>query len=206
MRIIEIFKSIQGEGINQGYPCVFVRLAGCNLNCRWCDTPLARDMYAGDEMPPDDVISGIDRLGGRYVCITGGEPMMQAENVINLSKALHERGFRIDIETNGSIDFRRVQKYASVCMDVKCPSSGEAGASDTSLISCLTENDALKFVVEDEDDCRYAESVVKSTKPACPVFFSPVDGTDISKIASYILDNDLQVRLQLQLHRIIGMR
>jgi len=156
MRIIEIFKSIQGEGVRQGLPCVFVRFAGCNLNCRWCDTPHARDMRSGEEMTKQEIISQVEALGCRYMCITGGEPMLQAAGVIDLSKAFHEKGFTIDIETNGSIDFREVQKYASICMDVKCPSSGEAGASDISLVSYLNEDDALKFVVEDENDCRYA--------------------------------------------------
>lgn len=206
MRIIEIFKSIQGEGRNQGLPCVFIRLAGCNLNCLWCDTPHARDMEAGEEMSLVEAISVTSMLGGKYVCITGGEPMMQAESVIELAKALHEKGFCIDIETNGSIDFRGVQKYASICMDVKCPSSGEAGASDISLIPDLTEKDAIKFVVGDENDCRYAESVLDRTNPECPVFFSPVEGSNISNIASYMLEKNLRVRLQLQLHKIIGVR
>lgn len=206
MRIVEIFRSIQGEGRNQGLPCVFVRFAGCNLNCRWCDTSHARYADAGREMTIEDVISRIEKLGGNYVCITGGEPMTQAESIIGLAKGLHERGFHIDIETNGTIDFRGVQKYASICMDVKCPSSGEAGASRISLIPDLLEKDALKFVVQDENDCRFAEEILNNTDPVCPVFFSPVEGTDISKIATYIMEKDLRVRLQLQLHKIVGMR
>ena len=123
MKIAEIFRSLQGEGKNQGKICLFIRLAGCNLHCRWCDTDFARS--GGTEMSLDTVLEHVWRLNPSYVCITGGEPLLQAEDLEPLLASLHRRGTAIDIETNGTFDFTRLQPYASICMDVKCPSSGE---------------------------------------------------------------------------------
>jgi 7-carboxy-7-deazaguanine synthase len=202
MKIAEIFKSLQGEGKNQGRACLFIRLAGCNLDCTWCDTKYARD--GGIEMSLDSVLEQVWRVNPLYVCITGGEPLVQEDALEPLLTSLQKRGTQIDIETNGTIDFSRLQQYASVCMDVKCPSSGEQ--SNLALLEKIRPQDSVKFVVNDEADCRYAQEVMGSHRIAGECFFSPVFGTDYTAITKFILVNNLPVRFQLQLHKIIGVK
>ena len=139
-----------------------------------------------------------------YVCITGGEPLLQGDELERLLSSLRKRGIIIDIETNGTIDFTRFQPYASICMDVKCPSSGEQ--SDLGLLSKIRPQDSVKFVVKDDADCRYAQEVMNAHRIAGEIFFSPVFGTDYSEISRFILTNNLPVRFQLQLHKIIGVQ
>lgn len=201
MKVSEIFRSIQGEGLNQGRPCTFIRFAGCNLRCSWCDTPQA--LSGGMEMDPDEVTACVSALGGSYLCITGGEPLLQGRPLLALVESLAGHGYMIDIETNGTMDFTGFQDHASICMDVKCPSSGER--SDLTLLSSITGNDSVKFVVRDLDDCRYAEGVIEKYPVAGEIFFSPVEGSDASGIARFLLDHDIPARLQLQLHKILGM-
>ena len=202
MKIAEIFRSLQGEGKNQGKPCLFIRLAGCNLNCRWCDTTFARD--GGITMSLDSILEQVWRINPPYVCITGGEPLVQADTLEPLLASLHKRGTEIDIETNGTIDFSCLQPYASVCMDVKCPSSGVQ--SDFSLLEKIRPQDSVKFVVNDKTDCRYAQEVMNTHRIAGEIFFSPVFGTDNKVITKFILANNLPVRFQLQLHKLIGVK
>jgi 7-carboxy-7-deazaguanine synthase len=202
MKIAEIFRSLQGEGKNQGKPCLFIRLAGCNLNCHWCDTPGSRT--GGREMSRDTILEHLWRINPPYVCVTGGEPLLQAEELEPLLASLVKRGSSIDIETNGTIDFSRLQQYASVCMDVKCPSSGEK--SDLSLLAKLRAQDSVKFVVNDEADCRYAQEVIATHPIAGEIFFSPVFGADYKVISKFILTSGLPVRMQVQLHKIIGVQ
>jgi 7-carboxy-7-deazaguanine synthase len=201
MKIADIFRSFQGEGKNQGKPCFFIRLAGCNLRCRWCDTPASQT--GGIEMGLDTISEHIWRTNPSYVCITGGEPLLQAEELERLLVSLHKRGTTIDIETNGTVDFTRFQMYASICMDVKCPSSGEV--SNHSLLEKIRPEDSVKFVVKDEADCRYAQEVMKTHPIAGEIFFSPVYGTDYPEITRFILVNNLPVRFQIQLHKILGV-
>jgi len=202
MKIAEIFESLQGEGRNQGKPCLFIRLSGCNLSCRWCDTTYARD--GGTEMGCDAILEQVWRKNPRTVCITGGEPLLQKDELLQLLPSLRKRGTAVDIETNGTIAFADVQPYASICMDVKCPSSGEE--SDLSLLSLIRPEDSVKFVVGDGEDCRYAQEAMESRPIAGEIFFSPVHGTDYQPIIRFILKNNLPVRFQLQLHKIIGVK
>jgi len=202
MKIAEIFKSLQGEGVRQGAPCLFVRLSGCNLSCRWCDTKEA--LGAGIAMSEDYILEQCWRQNPRYVCITGGEPLLQTDALLPLLASLAKRGTVIDIETNGTIDFTPVQQYASVCMDVKCPSSGEK--SDLSLLAKIRTEDSVKFVVADEEDCQYAHGVMDKFPIAGPVFFSPVFGADTAPLVRYILVNNLPVRFQVQLHKVLGVK
>ncbi len=202
MKIVEIFSSLQGEGKNQGKPCLFVRLAGCNLHCLWCDTPASRS--GGKEMSPDNLAEAVRKFSLPYVCITGGEPLLQARELEPFLSTLRNRGIMIDIETNGTIDFTRFQPYASICMDVKCPSSGEE--SDLSLLAKIRPEDSVKFVVNNEIDCRYAREVMTVHPIAGEVSFSPVFGSDYKPIINFILENNLPVRFQLQLHKILGVQ
>jgi len=197
----EIFRSIQGEGINQGRPCTFIRFAGCNLDCSWCDTRRARS--GGREMDRDAILGRVRELGGRYVCITGGEPLMQGPPLLSLVQDLFSAGYAIDIETNGTLDFSPFQPYAGICMDVKCPSSGEK--SNLALLPLLSGRDAVKFVVSDLKDCEYAAGVMRTVPHGTQVFFSPVGGTDPLVVARFLIREDLPARLQLQLHKVIGV-
>jgi 7-carboxy-7-deazaguanine synthase len=202
MKIAEIFRSLQGEGKNQGKPCLFIRLAGCNLKCRWCDTPESRG--GGMTMSLDSILENVWRINPPYACITGGEPLLQGEELERLLESLHKRGTMIDIETNGTVDFSRFQPYASICMDVKCPSSGEE--SHLSLLEKLRPEDSVKFVVSDEADCRYAQEIIRAHRIPCEIFISPVYGTDYQVISKFILTNNLPVRMQVQLHKVIGVK
>jgi 7-carboxy-7-deazaguanine synthase len=202
MKIVEIFKSLQGEGKNQGKACVFIRLAGCNLQCRWCDTPESRS--GGREMSVDSVLEKVRTFRPALVCITGGEPLLQADELERLLFSIHRDGIRIDIETNGTVDFSRFQPYASVCMDVKCPSSGEQ--SDLSLLGRIRPEDSVKFVVNDVQDCRYALGIMITNRIAGEIFLSPVYGSDYRAISDFILSENLPVRMQVQLHKIIGVK
>ena len=202
MIVSEVFRSIQGEGTMQGYPCTFLRLGGCNLSCAWCDTAYARE--GGTPIPGNEVIQRITSLPGSLLCITGGEPLLQGDELLPLVRLLHENGYTIMIETNGTIDFRAYQPSASICMDVKCPSSGEE--SNLSLLQHISGNDSIRFVVADEADCRYAADVLQAHPVRSEVFFSPVYGSDYAGVAAFLLERDLPARLQIQLHRIIGVR
>lgn len=202
MKLVEIFKSIQGEGRNQGKPAVFIRLSGCNLNCSWCDTPGSHDK--GLDFENDEIIRRVNESGCRDICITGGEPLLQVSELRTLLSRLSRLGYSIEIETNGTIDFSPVQDNATICMDVKCPSSGEQ--SDLALLKKITSGDSVKFVVGNREDCQYAEGVIQHHPIRGEIFFSPVAGSDYHEIACYILDEDLPVRFQVQLHKIIGVR
>jgi 7-carboxy-7-deazaguanine synthase len=201
MNVLEIFYSIQGEGKNQGKPTVFIRLAGCNLDCRWCDTTGAHDQ--GTVLTSSEIIGKIRDFRCQEICITGGEPLLQEKELVDLLRLLSSLGYHIQIETNGTIDFSRCQEYSTICMDVKCPSSGEE--SNLSLLGRITERDSVKFVVGDDRDCRYAEQVIIASSIRGEVFFSPVWGSDMREIALFVLKNGLPVRIQVQLHKILGV-
>ena len=202
MRVAEIFRSLQGEGRDQGLITTFIRLTGCNLDCRWCDTRYARS--GGEDRTRDEVLAEVHALGCRRICITGGEPLLQARELLPLLSALHHAGYVIGIETNGTLDFRPFQPFASICMDVKCPSSGEE--SDLSLLAHLKGEDSVKFVVAGEEDCEYARRIIGEHPIRAEILLSPVFGTDCRAIADYVLTQDLPARFQLQLHRILGVR
>lgn len=202
MKVSEIFYSLQGEGKNQGKACLFIRCAGCNLDCRWCDTKDSRS--GGMEMDTSAIQNEVSRINPRLVCITGGEPLLQAEALKPLLASLHDNGIEIDIETNGTIDFTSLQPYASICMDVKCPSSG--AESDLSLLGTIRPEDTVKFVVADEHDCRYAQEVMQAYPIRGEIFFSPVNTADRDPIVRFILKNSLPVRFQIQLHKILGVK
>jgi 7-carboxy-7-deazaguanine synthase len=201
MKIAEIFRSIQGEGKNQGYPCTFLRLGGCNLRCTWCDTRQAQS--GGVERMESEIMQEIEALNGKRLCITGGEPLLQGEQLLPLVRTMRERDYIIEIETNGTFDFRPYQPYASVCMDVKCPSSGEQ--SDLSLLAHVTDKDSVKFVVGTFEDLDFAAEVMDHYSIRGEIFFSPVHGSSSRIVAEFLIDHDLSARLQLQLHKSIGV-
>jgi 7-carboxy-7-deazaguanine synthase len=202
MIVSEIFKSIQGEGKNQGRPCIFIRLAGCNLRCSWCDTAYA--WTGGESLEVSQVLDRVWRLNGTHVCLTGGEPLLQRDEVLEMLKKFSIHGYSVEIETNGTQDFRDMQQFAAICMDVKCPSSGEQ--SDLSLLRFITAWDCVKFVVADIEDLRYAQAVLTHHQIRGEIFVTPVEGSDYLAVANYIVEQNLPVRFQLQLHKILGMK
>jgi 7-carboxy-7-deazaguanine synthase len=202
MIVSEIFRSLQGEGKNQGRPCTFIRLTGCNLRCAWCDTSYAWE--GGQEMSVTEVLDRVWLQNGKHICITGGEPLLQREELLELLKKFNLHGYTVEIETNGTRDFREMQDYASICMDVKCPSSGER--SDLRLLPSLTPRDSVKFVVANEDDFLYARAVMARYDIQAEIIITPVEGSDYRAIADYIVEENLPVRFQLQLHKILGMK
>jgi 7-carboxy-7-deazaguanine synthase len=204
MRVEEVFPSLQGEGRNQGRPTVFLRLAGCNLACAWCDTAYARE--GGAEMAADAVLAAVRETAGpcRRLCVTGGEPLLQQEALVPVVAALASEGYAIEIETNGTIDFTPIQAHAAITMDVKCPSSGEV--SDLALLARLGPGDAIKFVVADLADLAYVENVLETHPTRAEVFVSPVHGADAGPIVAQVVEHNLPVRFSLQLHKLIGVR
>ena len=171
MKIAEIFRSLQGEGENQGKPCLFIRLAGCNLHCHWCDTPYAQT--GGIEMNLDVILEKVWRVNPPCL-YHGWRTTSQADDSEPLLVSLHTRGTVIDIETNGTINFSRLQPDASICMDVKCPSSGQQ--SNLALLDALRPQDSVKFVVEDESDFQYAREIITSYRIPGEIFLSPFLG------------------------------
>ena len=204
MRVAEVFSSLQGEGRNQGRPTVFLRLAGCNLACAWCDTAYAREGGDGDRRRRGP--RRVRETAGpcRRLCVTGGEPLVQQEALVPVVAALASEGYAIEIETNGTIDFTPIQAHAAITMDVKCPSSGEA--SDLALLARLGPEDAVKFVVADLADLAYMENVLDAHPTRAEVFVSPVHGADAGPIVARIVARNLPVRFSLQLHKLIGVR
>ncbi len=201
MRIADIFVSLQGEGPTSGYPTTFIRLAGCNLACSYCDTPESR--IGGDELSIEEVVKHVSAKKPQHVCITGGEPLLQKADVALVAHMLICAGKKVTIETNGTIPFDDFPDEIVICMDVKCPSSGYS--SDLSLLPTLKKTDAVKFVVETDEDLAFTEHIIYTHEIKAEIFISPVYGADYIRIASYILSKNLPARMQLQLHKFIGL-
>jgi len=200
----EIFYSIQGESIHSGRPCIFVRLTGCNLRCSYCDTRYAYEQ--GVNMEITEIINRIAAYMCRLVEITGGEPLLQSQTPILIYKLL-ENGYEVMLETNGSLDISRVDGRCIKIVDIKCPTSGESDKNDLGNLKRLGSKDQVKFVIGDRSDYEYAKETIESTCPDIPeeqILFSPVSGgITPSQLAEWILEDNLNVRLHLQLHKII---
>jgi 7-carboxy-7-deazaguanine synthase len=204
LTINEIFHSIQGESTHAGRPCVFVRLTACDLRCSWCDTPYA--FHEGRKMSLDDVIAEVSTYDCRVVEITGGEPLLQKE-VHPLMQRLLDEGFTVMLETGGHRSIAAVPAGVVRVMDVKCPGSGEAHRNDWTNIDHLTPLDEVKFVIQDRTDYQFAREVVEQyglIARVAAVLLSPVHGAlDPKLLAAWILEDRLEVRMQLQLHKYI---
>ena len=203
LRISEIFHSIQGESARVGLPTVFIRLTGCPLRCVWCDTAYA--FSGGDSLPLDEVLDRVAEFGCRTICVTGGEPMAQ-KHCLALLNALCAAAYDVSLETSGSIDLAEVDPRVSKIMDIKAPGSGEVGKNLWTNLDCLTPRDEIKFVLASQADYAWAKEILDQRKLTgiCPVLFSPVQGKlDPAQLASWILQDRLQVRFQLQLHKLL---
>ncbi len=202
MKVNEIFYSIQGEGKLVGIPSIFLRLTGCNLRCSFCDTKYA--YLQGEEMTIPAILDKIKKFTCTNICITGGEPLLQKDTV-KLIEALLQKNYKICLETNGSISIKKLveKKSLVISLDIKCPSSGSHEQMNIKNISYLSEKDQLKFIINNKKDYNYAKEIFKRYNPSCNVFFQSVWGTNPKKLASWILNDRLPVRLALQLHKII---
>ena len=202
MNINEIFYSMQVEGKWMGLPNIFIRTAGCNLRCSFCDTKYAYD--DGTEMSIKSIVKHISKHPCTSVSITGGEPLLQDE-IEDLIDVLLKKDYNICLETNGSINVAPFssKKSLMISLDIKCPSSNMYEKMYFKNISLLDEKDQLKFVIKDRNDYNYAKDIVKKYEPKCPVFFQPVWGTDTTDLAEWILCDGLEVKLGLQLHKIL---
>lgn len=202
--INEIFYSLDGEGKRAGSPAVFIRTAGCNLRCNYCDTGYALSGNAGVKMSIEDIISKVSEYNCQNVTVTGGEPLCNP-GTKDLIKELWRKGYKVIIETNGSMPIIEVAQYCSVCMDWKMPSCGMSEKMLEKNLSILWKDDVLKAVVR-KTDLPYLKEFLDTHKLKCPVYISPVFGEiKLSDIADFIKEyhGGNNVRLQVQLHKII---
>lgn len=203
LTVNEIFYSIQGESLFAGLACVFVRLTGCNLSCRYCDTDYAKT--AGTVMSIDSIIQRVNVHNCGLVAITGGEPLLQANTPVFINRLL-EQGFRVIMETNGSLDIARVTPQCCRIVDIKCPGSGMVDPDHMANLQHLHPDDQIKFVITDREDYEFARETVPAIPSLPPdhILFSPAYGMlSPEELAEWILVDGLAVRLQLQLHKII---
>lgn len=203
MKVCEIFSSIQGESSYAGIPCTFIRLSGCNLRCTYCDTTYAYE--EGSEMTVEEVMAEVRRSGLGLVEITGGEPLLQGE-VSQLIERLVNDGYRVLVETNGSVDISNLNKEVIVIMDIKTPGSGMASEVLLSNLSVLKREDEVKFVLCSREDYEWAKEFIKkhSLTERCTILFSPAFGVlDPERLSRWIIEDRLNVRLNLQIHKYI---
>jgi 7-carboxy-7-deazaguanine synthase len=202
MKVYSIFKSLQGEGLTIGAPTAFVRTSGCPLRCTYCDTPQAFEK--GSQMDLDAIMTQVRKMKCRHVCLTGGEPLAQ-KDAPKLIQMLLDEGFHLVLETNGAMPLDELPcvENLSISMDLKCPSSGESSKMLFENIEILGPTDQLKFVIQDDEDFKYAEDVLKKYVPKCEVIFTPVGGKDLRGLAEKVLKENLDVRVLPQLHKFI---
>jgi 7-carboxy-7-deazaguanine synthase len=203
LRVSEIFASIQGETSYVGLPFAFVRLTGCNLRCRYCDTTYAYD--DGEEFPLEEVVSRVTFFGIPRVTVTGGEPLLQ-EEAPALVAALLDLGHTVLVETNGTVPLSRLDPRAVKIMDVKCPASGEAEKTDWGNFALLTARDEVKFVVSSEEDYRFAREVIRKYGKERPftALLSPAFGLlPPEKLAGWMIGDAIDARFQLQIHKLV---
>ncbi len=204
LRITEIFYSLQGETRTAGLPTVFVRLTGCPLRCQYCDTAYA--FNGGQLQSLDDILEQVAAYRPRHVCVTGGEPLAQP-NCIPLLARLCDAGYEVSLETSGALDIAAVDTRVSRVLDLKTPGSAEVSRNRYENVAQLTPNDQVKFVICSREDYDWAVSKLieyRLEQRAGEVLFSPSHHqVDARQLADWIVADNLPVRLQLQLHKIL---
>lgn len=201
--INEIFYSIQGEAKNTGKPTIFIRTAGCPFRCSYCDTEYA--FSEGKKTSIDNIISKIKIYNTKYITVTGGEPLAQ-KNIVNLLNALIEKSYKVSIETSGLIDISIIPNSVEIVMDIKTPSSNEDSKNIYNNLSILKATDVIKFVIGNKLDYEWSKDVIvkNNLSNTDNIYFSPVhESLGLSDIADWILKDNLNVTLQLQLHKYI---
>ncbi len=203
LRITEIFHSLQGESASVGWRTAFVRLTGCPLRCGYCDTAYA--FSGGDWRDIDEILASVAGFDVRYVTVTGGEPLAQPD-CLALLGALCDAGYRVSLETSGALDVADVDPRVIKVMDLKTPGSGEVGRNRYDNVGHLGAHDQVKFVIADRADYDWSREQLArwDLSSRCDVLFSPVAGVmDPAQLADWILEDRLDVRFQLQLHKIL---
>ena len=201
LNITEIFYSLQGEAKEVGIPTVFVRLTGCPLRCNYCATTYA--FKGNNPLTIENIMDEIGQYNTSYVCVTGGEPLAQS-NCLTLLDRLIENGYKVSLETSGSIDIAPVNKKVSVVMDIKTPSSTEEKQNRYDNIALLKDKDQLKFVISSRQDFEWCCDILQNYSVDSEVLFSPVyESLKPVDLADWILEKQLNVRLQVQLHKIL---
>ena len=203
LRITEIFFSIQGETSKIGLPTVFIRLTGCPLRCQYCDTSYA--FYGGEVMLFEDIIHQVTKFNCKDVCVTGGEPLAQA-NSKKLLKDLADLDFQVSLETGGSISLKGVDERVKIIMDIKTPDSGESTKNRWENLELLKQTDELKIVICSREDYQWSKEIIEQYKISekCPILFSPcAESIDPRDLAEWILTDQLPIRFQMQIHKIL---
>jgi 7-carboxy-7-deazaguanine synthase len=218
MHIIEIYKSVQGESTWTGLPCIFVRLAGCNLRCSWCDSEYT--FTGGKKMSLDEVEAEVLRLAPvKLVEITGGEPMLQERELLPLMERLLQQGFTLLMETSGERPLANIPQAVHKIVDVKCPGSGEGESFHLPNLDVLTKRDEMKFVIADRADYEFARDFTRQhaleakvnavlfspafRKDALPARDASNCALDPRELVEWMLQDGLNVRLGLQMHKFV---
>lgn len=204
LKITEIFYSLQGESNTVGLPTVFVRLTGCPLRCGYCDSEYA--FYGGERLSLDQILAKVASYNARYICVTGGEPLAQRD-CLTLLTALCDAGYKVSLETSGALPVDEVDPRVTKVMDLKTPGSGEVGRNRWENIPLLTAQDQIKFVICDRADYEWARFKLDEHQlsgKVAEVLFSPSFGQlEPLALAEWILADNLPVRFQLQLHKLL---
>ena len=218
MYFIEIYKSVQGESSHAGRPCIFVRLAGCNLRCSWCDSEYT--FTGGYKLTEDEVVAEIAKLAPvKLIEFTGGEPLLQERQLIPLMERLLAQGYELMIETSGERPIENVPKAVHKIVDVKCPGSGESGRFRMANLASLTERDELKFVITNRDDYEFARDFIRNNaleSSGPQILLSPAFSKapslerstancllDPRELVEWMIADGLNARLSLQIHKYI---
>ena len=204
LKINEIYHSIQGESTSAGRPCVFVRLTYCNLRCIYCDTEYA--FYDGKDMLVQQVIDEVGKYECKLIEITGGEPLVQMDECLELMNKLCDLGYEVMIETGGSISFKEIDARVKIIMDLKCPSSEMEKKNLYENLQYLKRTDELKFVIGNREDYEWSVETLKkyNLQGKCEILFSVVfSELEPVQLVNWILEDKLDVRFQLQMHKYI---
>lgn len=203
LRITEIFHSLQGESVTVGLPTVFIRLTGCPLRCHYCDTAYA--FKGGHLHTIDEILQKTAQFNCRHICVTGGEPLAQP-TCLTLLTTLCDAGYHVSLETSGAIDLAAVDKRVMIIMDLKTPDSGELEKNKLSNVSYLKKTDQIKFVLCSREDYEWACQILQThqLETVAQILFSPSwKQLDATKLADWIVQDQLPVRFQIQLHKIL---
>ena len=201
LKINEIFYSIQGEGTKAGLPCIFIRLTYCNLRCTYCDTEYA--FYEGIDMTIDEILDRVKSYGCNLVEVTGGEPLVQSESIDLMSK-LCDLSYEVMLETGGSLPIESVDKRVKIILDFKCPTSKMVKKNDYSNVKHIKPIDEVKFVIGSREDYDWSRHLLEEYKldSKCDVLFSTVFGElENRELVEWILEDNLKVRFQTQMHK-----
>ena len=203
LKVNEIYYSIQGESSKSGLPCVFVRLSYCNLRCTYCDTEYA--FYEGEEKSIEEIINEVKKYNCKLVEVTGGEPLVQKE-CLDLMKRLCDEGFDVMLETAGSLSIKDIDDRVQIIMDLKCPSSKMEKKNLYENINFLKPADELKFVIGNREDYDWSKEIISryDLQSKCKILFSVVfDELEPVSLVNWIIEDKLDVRYQLQMHKFI---